>query len=359
MVSRTARVAALTLAAACFVAGAFGQGNAPNYQLLTTIQVPGGLAGFDISWVDAGTSRYYLADHTATKGTGRIDVVDTSSMKLLYTIPSGKNETGFTGIVPNPACGFSGNSGPNGVLAVPQSNQLWVGDGDSTLKVVDVSAKAIIATIPTGGTCRADELAYDAVDHIVVIANDQDNPPFLTFVSTDTMAVLGRLTYPVSQNGFGLEQPVWNPKNDRFYLSVPANAGNNGTIDVINPLTMQVEKSIATLCSPQGLVLTPNQRLMTSCGQSFDAISGNRLGWQNNAQADQLWYNPGDNYHYFGFFNGNFGPFSGNGVAVVDNNTNQLLTFIPASTHTLAADPNYNRIFIPVTGSGIQVWAAK
>jgi hypothetical protein len=50
---------------------------------------------------------------------------------------------------------------------------------------------------------------------------------------------------------------------------------------------------------------------------------------------------------------------SGKKCAVVDADTNQLLTYIPASTHTLAADPNYNRIFIPVTGSGIQVWAAQ
>ena len=72
--------------------------------------------------------------------------------------------------------------------------------------------------------------------------------------------------------------------------------------------------------------------------------------------ADQLWYNPGDNNYYFGFINGILGF---RGCAVVDANTNQFLTFIPASTHTLAADPNYNRIFIPVTGSGIQVWAAQ
>jgi hypothetical protein len=337
---------------AFFPAGAFAQ---PNYQLVTTITVPGGLAGYDINWVDPGSERYYLADRTATKGTGRIDVVDTRNMTLLYTIPSTKNEIGFSGTVPSkvPGCSLSG---PNGVVAIPQQHQLYVGDGDSTVKVVDLDARAVVATIPTGGSCRADELAYDAVDHIVMIANDQESPPFLTFISTDTLAVLGRLMYPVNQIGQGLEQPVWNPKNDRFYQAVP---GDVGRIDVINPLTMQVERSFTTKCSPAGLVLTPNQRLMTSCGESFDAISGNSLGWQNNAQADQLWYNPGDNYHYFGYFNGTFGPFSGRGVAVVDNNTNQLLTFIPASTHSLAVDPNYNRIFIPVSGSGIQVWATK
>jgi hypothetical protein len=105
--------------------------------------------------------------------------------------------------------------------------------------------------------------------------------------------------------------------------------------------------------------------LKTSCGETFDAITGARLGRTEDAgvAADQLWYNPGDNNYYFGFFNGILG---GKGCAVVDANTNQLLTFIPASTHTLAADPNYNRIFIPagvpfvsLGDSGIQVWAAQ
>jgi len=170
----------LTVAAAamaCLVVGAFAQ-IAPNYQLLTTIAVPGGLAGFDINWVDGSTQRYYLADRTATPGTGRIDVVDTETLTLLGTIP------GFAGTVPPPAPGCSA-SGPNGVVAIPQLHQLYVGDGNSTVKVVDTVAQAVIAVIPTGGNCRADELAYDAADHIIVIANDQDSPPYLTFISTD------------------------------------------------------------------------------------------------------------------------------------------------------------------------------
>jgi hypothetical protein len=346
-----------TAAMASLSVGAFAQSTAPNYSLVTTIKVPGGLGGFDISWVDASTQRYYLADHTATKGGGRIDVVDTQAMALVGTIPSTKTEIGFTGTVTSttPGCGLSG---PNGVVGIPQLHQLYVGDGDSTVKVVDTDAQAVVAVIPTGGKCRADELAYDALDHVILIANDNDSPPFVTFISTDTQSVLARYTYPATQSTFGLEQPVWNPKNDRFYMSVPANANSTGSIDVFNPLTMQLEKSIITTCSPAGLAITPNQRMMTSCGQVFDAISGNSITVTAGAQADELWYNPGDNYFYFGYFNGTFGPFTGQGCAVVDANTNQLLTYIPASTHTLAADSNYNRIFIPVTGSGIQVWAA-
>jgi YVTN family beta-propeller protein len=276
-------------------------------------------------------------------------------MTLLGTIP------GFAGTVPNPEPGCTA-SGPTGVVAIPQLHQLYVGDGDSSVKVVDTVAQAVIAKISTGGKCRADELAYDASDHIIVIANDQDSPPFLTFISTDTQSVLGFYTYPASQTGHGLEQPVWNPKNDRFYQAVPAITNvNTGSIDIINPLTRQVERSLNTGCSPAGLVLTPSQRLKTSCGETFDAITGDRLGRTEEGNpsvvaADQLWYNPGDNNYYFGFINGILGF---RGCAVVDANTDRLLTFIPASTHTLAADPNYNRIFIPVTGSGIQVWAAQ
>ena len=43
----------------------------PVYKLVTTITLPGGLAGFDISWVDPGSQLFYLADRTRTKGTGQ------------------------------------------------------------------------------------------------------------------------------------------------------------------------------------------------------------------------------------------------------------------------------------------------
>src|SRR5215472_12097545 len=202
------------------------------YRQIATIAVPGGLAGFDISWVDPGSELFYLTDRTATKGTGRIDVIDGQTNRFLYSIPTIPNEFGFVG---NAGPGISG---PNGVVAIPQKNQLYVGDGDSNVKVVDLAAKAIVAIIPTGGKFRADELAYDPLDRIVMIANDADTPPFLTFISVDSFAVLGQLSYGADQ--VGLEQPVWNPQTKRFLISVPASAGRFGEVDEINPLTMQI-----------------------------------------------------------------------------------------------------------------------
>ena len=314
----------------------------PVYKLVDTIAVPGGLAGFDISWVDPGSQRYYLADRTATKGTGRIDVVDTQTDKFLYSIPTKPTEFGFAGTVHfvTPGCSISG---PNGVVAIPQLNQLYVGDGDSTVKVVDLDAKAIVAIIPTGGKCRADELAYDPVDHIVVITNPADNPPYITFISTDTQTVLGTLPYRDAK--MGLEQPQFNPLTRKFYMSVP-DAG----VSVINPLTMQVEATYTTPCMPAGLVITPTQHIFTSCGAVVDAATGNVITTVNGVGTDQIWYNPGDNRVYYG------APMSG----AVDAESNQLVATLPETAgHTLAVDPWNNRIFAPVSGKGIKVFSAQ
>ncbi len=321
-----------------------------NYQTIATIPLPGGLAGFDISWVDPGSQRYYLADRTATRGTGRIDVIDTQANKFLYSIPTTKAEVGFSGTVPavTPGCSISG---PNGVLAIPQLNQLYVGDGNSTVKVVDLQAKAVVAVIPTGGNCRADEEAYDPVDHIIMITNPSDNPPFISFISADTQTVIGKYVYQGRAAGGGLEQPVWNPLTRRFYISVPATSSTVGSVDVFNPLTYQLENSFPTAtCSPAGLVLTANQHLMTSCGIVLDARTGAILATVSGPSTDQVWYNPGDDRFYFG------GP----GTAAVDAETNQVVATIPAASgHTLAVDPITNRVFAPVSGVGIRVISAQ
>jgi len=326
-------------------------GQLTNYQQIATVSIPGGLAGFDISWVDSANEKFYLADRTATKGTGRIDVIDTRTNTFLYAIPQTKGEVGFVG---NAGPGISG---PNGVVAIPQINQLYIGDGDSTVKVVDLTAKAVVSVIPTGGKFRADELAYDPVDRIIMITNPNDSPPFLTFISTDTQAVLGHLFYPASQSG--LEQPVWDGQTKMFLISIPGTSSFLGAVDVIDPVAMQATNRIYLSCSPAGLALGPLQRVMTSCGQVIDARNGNRLADSNaiwtvylNAipiGGDEIWFNPGDNRYYFGSAN----------VGVVDAETNRALGFLATGvpTHSIAVDSQNNHIFVPATGIGVEVFA--
>jgi len=316
-----------------------------DYQQIATIPVPGGLAGFDISWVDSANGRYYLADRTATAGTGRIDVIDTQTLKFLYAIPQDTTGTAFVGNT-----GSGAKSGPNGVVAIPYLNQLYVGDGDSTVKVVDLTMKSIVATIPTGGKFRADELAYDPLDHIVMIANPSDNPPFLTFISTDTQKILGTLNY---LNQSGLEQAVWDGQVNRFLISVPASGGSGGSVDRIDPIAMQRTDRFFLSCSPSGLALGPLQHVMPACGDLIDGRNGLHLAFSQGygdqtLSGDEIWFNPGDNRYYFGAAS----------VGVVDAETNYPLGFVTfAGGHSIAVDSETNRIFVPVTGVGVKVFA--
>jgi hypothetical protein len=334
-----------------------------TYTQIATIAIPGGLSSFDIVWVDPATQRLYLADRGGGKGLGRIDVIDTNTNTFLYSIPTTKGEIGFVGVV------GSGKSGPNGVVLVPQLNQLYVGDGDSTVKVVDLAAKAIVATIPVCGTSttvgcstpkvRADELNYDPKDRIIMIASPNDNPPFVTFISVDTQTVVSQYVYPASQaqannpnGGGGLEQPVWDPLIDKFFITVPATDSGAGSVDQFDPKTFKREKSYSVpQCNagPAGLVITANQRLMTSCGVLLDARSGNIFAAPPGLASDQIWYNSGDNRYYFGT--------SG---SVVDAETNQLVATLPGPTgRVIAVDSNNNHVFTPVGGMGIVVYAAQ
>ena len=330
------------------------------YKLLTTIPVPGNLAGgFDISWVDSASERYYLADRT----TGSVDVVDAEHDQYLYSIK------GFVG---NKGPGISG---PDGVLVIHKEHELWAGDGDSTAKVVDLNngPSAVPFAIPTFTPCpgappsshRADELAYDPIDHVILIANDRDTPPFLTFISQEQRSVLGGICYPQAvfpdvaggpAVNHGMEQPLWNSRTRKFYISVPATSTNtNGEVDEIDPKSMMVTRvfAIHTPCGPAGLALLPKQRLMTSCGVVLGVKTGGTLATIQNASGDEIWFNSGDDRVYFG----------GQPMAVVDADNYAVITTLPVgNTHSVAVNKENNHIFVPVRpdpvtgGGGIQVW---
>src|SRR5262249_37499768 len=148
---------------------AFAQQGAPiaGYKLLNTIKIPTGLAGNDISWVETATARYYLADRgSAPSVAPTIDVIDTRSEQFLTSI-----------VLPSP---------PNGVVGIPRAHEIWAGLNDSTVVVIDTDNNTISHVISTGGTACADEAAYDPVDRLLLIANDQDTPPFVSFISTQS-----------------------------------------------------------------------------------------------------------------------------------------------------------------------------
>ena len=338
------------------------------YRYLTTINIPGGLTGFDISWVDSEHGRYYLANrgNNATPSVPNILVIDTESDQFVSEIPL--------------------TNAPNGIVAIhrtgngegePGAGTLVAGTtpkAGETSKVFFIDLGHPFAppfAVDTGGhvgcvpACRADELAYDPRDHIILVANDRDPDLFVTFISTENPPhVLGKIFYNGSTPGNpistgGIEQPVWDKKTRKFYLAIPHTAANaNGEVDEIDPIAQKITRifpsSIFCTAGPAGLALIPNQRLMTSCGDVLDVATGTVVTHVNGVAGDEIWFNSGDERVYFGR----------NPAFVVDAETYQQIVGagpngppIPAGpTHSIAADSENNHIFIPVTGVGVRVY---
>jgi len=253
------------------------------------IAVPGGVGAVDILWVDQARGRLYVADRTKAA----VHIIDAANSVYIEQVP------GFVG-----ALGANGGrGGPNGVVVSPD-NILWVGDGNSLLQAVDlnVGPPRIGHTVILGDPVadgRADELAYDPIERIVLIASDASHPPKVTFVSADTYSVLGKIDFPDAE---GMEQPVWDTQLHRFLITVPASPAY---VAVIDPRKRRVTKKyVIPGCSGgvNGLTLGPSQRLLVSaCGNAYimNAIDGHIIS--NIAQVaggDEIWYNAGDNRYY-------------------------------------------------------------
>ena len=101
-----------------------------HLSLIATIDVGGnGLGAFDISYDDPTIDLYVLGDRT----NGSVDMVDASDGTFIGRVG------GFAGVVLN-ADGTANNnlSGPDGVVIVDHK-QIWAGDGDSTMNVIDIA----------------------------------------------------------------------------------------------------------------------------------------------------------------------------------------------------------------------------
>ena len=334
------------------------------YKYLGTITIPTGLVGFDISWVDSEAGRYYLADRGNATATPpvipTIDVIDTEHDKFLYSIPL--------------------SSPGNGVVAIhksgddederdePGSGQLVVGTNDSNALFINLAHPfATPFPVSTGGKGRADELAFDPTDHLILIANDRAVDLFVTLIKTTNVPhVVGKIYYdgsvpgnPVSTGG--IEQPVWDGAKKKFYISIPSTKQNaNGEVDEIDPITMKITRIIPTTCGPAGLALIPGQRLMTSCGDVIKIANGD-VTHTPNVGADEIWFNRGDDRVYFGGYQSinvpvvsGLPPFN-----KIDNLVVGQINTPPTpnhTTHSVAADSENNHIFVPVTHEGVKVY---
>src|SRR6202023_3138064 len=142
-------------------------------RLLKVIPVPvskdnttaGALYSFDISWVDQKTETYYLADRS-NKAVDILDAADPGTVTQLKASPSFAGISGPT---------FStATSGPDGV--VTGGHCLFVTDAPSRVVSFDTNffppkqISDVHTATPTAN--RADELAYDPKDKLLLVINN-------------------------------------------------------------------------------------------------------------------------------------------------------------------------------------------
>ncbi|HEY6830228.1 MAG TPA: hypothetical protein VI259_25420 [Gemmatimonadaceae bacterium] len=333
-------VALLTLAAGTLCAGTtFAAGT--GTQLVQMLSVPGApLASYDISWVDPTRHHYYLSD----RSNAGVDVFDTRTNTFIGRIG------GFVGFT-----GSNDTSGPDGLVA--DGNRLYAGNGDSTLKVIDVASMQIINSVNTGGVNRVDEMALDTAGQRLLVVNNADDPAFMTLISTKRGNPILFSHITVQGATGGLEQPVWDQKTKRFYISVPelnGDASQSG-VAVFNPKTGIVENVFNVGdCSPSGIALGPSQHLLLGCAQQpslvISALTGEIVAAIDQVGgSDEVWFNPGDGRYYLAARNNPGGPVLG----IVDAETNTWIENVPTSpnSHSVAADPRSNQIYVPLTAS--------
>jgi DNA-binding beta-propeller fold protein YncE len=316
-------------------------------RLIGTIAVPGeALDSFDISFVDQEHGRYYLADRTNKS----LDIFDANTSNFVGRVP------GFIGF-----SGKNTSAGPNGVSVANGGAEAWVGDGDSTVKVVDLKSKKIIDTISTGGKFRADEVASDPRDGVFIVANDADEPPFVTLISTKPgHKIIGKIVFDHASDG--IEQPQYNPDDGMFYVDIPQidKDKTKGALAVIDPRTAKLVKMLPVEgCIPHGLAVGKQGNMLIGCNAGnkrsglpgqlsvFDARKGAVVtvlpgpGGSDESNVDNksdIFYSALGNYS------------DGPTLAVIDAKSRKLLEMIPtgAGAHSVAVNEANHRVFVPV-----------
>jgi len=364
------------------------------FKLTTTVPITG-LASFDISWVDPSLHSYFLADRSNKS----IDVIGLDSEVLSHQFMPGF--VGFTG--------NNNTSGPNGVMTIPIAHdhdhdgddghgraQIWAGDGGSNVWVLDYPSGNVVKKISTGSTAnRADEMCYDPNDSLALVANDADTPPFISFISTETLTIVKQIKFdgaagdgPNATNG--IEQCQWNAREGKFYINIPEvnGPGNDtapGNVVVIDPHNFKIVQTfvipVADCAGPQGMAIGPAPQIALGCNAPSPPVPPSTTGVRNSVVineengntisvlaneggSDEAWFNPGDG-HYF-FANSTPGskttPPGPQFLGIVDSRGDEPDATVTTATgttvgsHSVAADPDRNQAYVPV-GGGVAIYS--
>jgi hypothetical protein len=336
-----------------------------------------------LSWVDPTTGLFFLAD----RSNAALDVIDTTG-KFTGTADTVFGQIGGAAFNFAGDTGSTATSGPNGVTVAPTIPCIFATDSPSRVVSINYSVSFVqpVSSVSTGGgNLRADELAFDPKDNLILAINNANTPPFGTLISvnpsTCALTVGAKINFTTA-NGVnatnGAEQPVWEAATQRFYVSIPeingpgdgtgtaggvARITTTGTIETVFPINFM---------QPAGLAVGPNGDLLVGANSVFDtsgkkctavvpapgtgaapatctgiafpqsAICNPGKGCTGNSLVsvpgvgggDEVWFNPGDQNYYVTAGNDPVGPVfgvvaSGANTQVTPNTLTQLVPTLP------------------------------
>ncbi len=367
----------------------------------------GALYSFDISFVDQSTQTYYLADRSNVV----VDVVHAAAAIFAGQFSATPPFRGFlpcgVGDGNPPSPGANDCAGPNGVVAA--FPWLFVTDANSRVVTIDVRSGHTVGDVVTkaGDPTRADELAYDPRDGLLLVINNVQftgHPPFATLVSvnqaTGSLTVVQTITLDAAHGvdaQDGAEQPVWHPRTGKFFLSIPQIGPDEkvGGVVRIDPFSGAIEKTYSIeFCGPAGLTVGPRDELLVGCNKVFDT-AGNLWSTTGSVTAapkevilnvrtgdtkdvlgvgagDEVWFNEGDGNYYATGSGSPFRPLpaatskGATPLGVINAHDGKLIQSVPtynvpavttgpvanqhpASTaHSVAANAANNLVFVPL-----------
>jgi hypothetical protein len=243
---------------------------------------------------------------------------------------------------------------------------------------VSLAAPPQVATVNTGGAYRADEMAYDPIDQVVIVSNGDSTPAFVTLISAKTFKILKQVLFDgtngtpdTSQGGIG--SVLYDSKTNKFLVSIPevGSTLTAGAVTVMDPATGKVTQNFSGLdnCMPSGMAQGPGDNVLVTCDPGFPApdpvafaprtyiINGSTGEILANLTqvggVDYGAYNPTDHRYYLGardFFTSPTAVSAAPVLGVIDADTNEWVENFPTGPngHSVAIEPVNDQIFVPI-----------
>jgi DNA-binding beta-propeller fold protein YncE len=334
---------------------------AQNLKQVATITIPGTpINQFGSLTIDQASGLGYLAD----KDNKGVVVFDTKTDTYVSRVG------GFVGVAKN-----GNTSGPNGIVVVSGGAEVWVSDGDSSITVIDTKSGAPKAKIVTGGTARANGMAFDPNSKVVIVANSNDAPPFLSLISTEPdHKIVAKI--PVPESAENLERSAYHAPSGTFYTVIPVFRADTtkGLLAQTDPKSGKLVKLYEIEgCHPHSLSIVTDQTIFMGCsnGHGPTPKSGGDMAIFDMATGKVESISTGLGGNGGSTINSKLGLYyhaaTNAAVNVVDIKTQKLVQKVPTSVEARSLDVSLanGRIYLATTanngpcGGCIQVFAPE